>query len=71
VVHVLWVIVLLRISTDDPPLLVLLNSCKSGEQVDDLVAQVAPFASGMEGSIDDDDAINYAAQFYAAIANGE
>ena len=58
-------------ATDDPPLLVLLNSCKSAAQVDDLVAQVAPFAIGMSDSIDDGDAINYAAQFYAAIANGQ
>jgi hypothetical protein len=34
------------------------------------VAQVVPFAIGMADSIDDGDAINYAAQFYAAIANG-
>ena len=58
-------------ATDDPPLLVLLNSCKSAAQVDDLVAQVAPFAIGLADSIDDGDAINYAAQFYAAIANGQ
>ena len=57
--------------TDEPPLLVLLNSCKSAAQVDGLVAQVAPFAIGMADSIDDGDAINYAAQFYAAIANGQ
>lgn len=58
-------------ATDNPPLLVLLNSCKSALQIDDLVAQVAPFAIGMADSIEDDDAINYAAQFYAAIANGQ
>lgn len=58
-------------ATDDPPLLVLLNSCKSAVQIDDLVAQVAPFAIGMADSIEDGDAINYAAQFYAAIANGQ
>ena len=58
-------------ATDEPPLLVLLNSCKSGAQIDDLVAQVAPFAIGMADSIEDGDAINYAAQFYAAIANGQ
>jgi hypothetical protein len=57
--------------TDDPPLLVLLNSCKSAAQIDDLVAQIVPFAIGMADSIDDGDAINYAAQFYAAIANGQ
>ena len=58
-------------ATDDPPLLVLLNSCKSAAQIDNLVAQVAPFAIGMADSIEDGDAINYAAQFYAAIANGQ
>ena len=57
--------------TDDPPLLVLLNSCNSAAQIDDLVAQIVPFAIGMADSIDDGDAINYAAQFYAAIANGQ
>lgn len=57
--------------TDDPPLLVLLNSCKSAAQIDNLVAQVAPFAIGMADNIDDGDAINYAAQFYAAVANGQ
>lgn len=52
-------------ATDDPPLLVLLNSCRSAAQIDDLVRTVAPFAIGMA------DAINYAAQFYAAVANGQ
>lgn len=58
-------------ATDDPPLLVLLNSCRSSAQIDDLVAQVVPFAIGMADSIEDADAINYAAQFYAAVANGQ
>lgn len=58
-------------ATDDPPLLVLLNSCRSAAQIDDLVAQVVPFAIGMADSIEDADAINYAAQFYAAVANGQ
>ncbi len=58
-------------ATDDPPLLVLLNACKSAAQIDNLVAQVVPFAIGMADSIGDGDAINYAAQFYAAIANGQ
>ena len=38
-------------ATDDPPLLVLLNSCRSAAQIDDLVAQVVPFAIGMADSI--------------------
>lgn len=58
-------------ATDDPPLLVLLNSCRSAAQIDDLVAQVVPFAIGMADSIGDTDAISYAAQFYAAVANGQ
>lgn len=58
-------------ATDDPPLLVLLNSCHSASQIDDLVELVVPFAIGMSDSIDDGDAISYAAQFYAAVANGQ
>jgi hypothetical protein len=58
-------------ATDDPPLLVLLNSCNSASQIDRLVVDVAPFAIGMADEIDDADAINYAAQFYAAVANGQ
>lgn len=57
--------------TDSPPLLVLLNSCNSASQIDDVVTSVAPFAIGMAGSIEDVDAINYAASFYAAVANGQ
>lgn len=58
-------------ATDDPPLLVLLNSCKSAAQIDALVEQVVPFAIGMADEIGDADAINYAAQFYASVANGQ
>ena len=58
-------------ATDEPPLLVLLNSCHSAAHIDDLVAEVVPFAIGMSDSIEDADAINYAAQFYAATANGQ
>lgn len=58
-------------ATDDPPLLVLLNSCHSAAQIDDLVRTVTPFAIGMADTIEDADAINYAAQFYAAVANGQ
>lgn len=59
------------VATDDPPVLVLLNACKSAAQISDLVSTVVPFAIGMADSIDDGDAINYAAQFYAAVANGQ
>ena len=58
-------------ATDQPPLLVLLNSCNSASQIDSVVETVVPFAIGMADSIDDVDAINYAAQFYAAVANGQ
>ena len=58
-------------ATDDPPLLVVLNSCSSASQIDNLVDDVAPFAIGMAEEIEDADAITYAAQFYAALANGQ
>ncbi|MGW2152259.1 hypothetical protein [Nonomuraea sp. NPDC001699] len=58
-------------ATDDPPLLVLLNSCNSAAQIDRLVEEVTPFAIGMADEVDDGDAITYAAQFYAAVANGQ
>ncbi|MCT1514048.1 CHAT domain-containing protein [Dietzia cercidiphylli] len=58
-------------ATDSPPLLVLLNSCNSAPQANNLVEEkIVPLAIGMADSIADTDAINYAAQFYAAIANG-
>lgn len=58
-------------ANDDPPLLVLLNSCSSASQIEKLVETVVPFAIGMADSIEDGDAIVYAAQFYAAVANGQ
>lgn len=58
-------------ATDEPPLLVLLNSCHSASQIQHLVESVAPFAIGMSDSIGDGDAITYATQFYAAVANGQ
>jgi len=58
-------------ATDDPPLLVVLNSCNSAAQIDNLVETVTPFAIGMTDEINDGDAIAYAAQFYAALANGQ
>jgi hypothetical protein len=54
----------------DPPLLVVLNSCRSASQIEDLVQQVVPFAIGMSDGIEDRDAIAYAARFYASVANG-
>ncbi len=58
-------------ATDDPPLLVVLNACDSAGYLPTFVPDVVPFAIGMSAEIDDIDAINYAAQFYAAIANGQ
>ncbi|MEU2916311.1 hypothetical protein ACFYM3_43020 [Streptomyces massasporeus] len=57
-------------ATDDPPLLVLLNSCHSAAQIKNLVEAV-PFAIGMADEIGDGDAITYAARFYAAVADGQ
>lgn len=58
-------------ASDDPPLLVVLNSCNSASQIDALVEEVVPFAIGMSDSIGDSDAIIYAARFYTSIANGQ
>jgi hypothetical protein len=58
-------------ATDDPPILVVLNSCHSSEQLAILVERVVPFAIGMADSISDGDAIAYSSQFYAAVANGQ
>ncbi|KAF2417603.1 CHAT domain-containing protein [Microbacterium sp. B35-30] len=58
-------------ATDDPPLLIVLNSCHSAGQLQRLVDEVAPFAIGMADEIDDTDAITYATRFYANIANGQ
>lgn len=58
------------VATDTPPLVVLLNSCNSATQLPALVGLI-PFAIGMTDTIEDVDAINYAAQFYAAVANGQ
>ncbi|MFB8241671.1 CHAT domain-containing protein [Kitasatospora purpeofusca] len=58
-------------ATDDPPRLVVLNSCHSAHQIDHLVREVSPFAIGMADEVDDRSAITYAAQFYASIANGQ
>jgi hypothetical protein len=58
-------------ATDTPPVLVFMNACRTAHQIDDLVAEVVPFAIGMADGIDDGDAINYAAQFYASVANGQ
>jgi hypothetical protein len=58
-------------ATDEPPTLIVLNSCESAPQADALVDLFAPLAIGMTGTIDDSDAITYATRLYAAIANGQ
>lgn len=58
-------------ATDEPPTLIVLNSCNSASQADVLVELFAPLAIGMTGTIDDSDAITYGTQLYAAIANGQ
>lgn len=58
-------------AVDEPPLLVLLNSCNSESQATRLASEVVPFAIGMSDEIYDTDAITYAAAFYSAIANGQ
>lgn len=58
-------------SPDEPAWLVLLKSCNSASQIDELMEPVVPFAIGMADEFGDDDAINYAAGFYVAIANGQ
>src|SRR5919112_188828 len=44
-------------ATDEPPMLIVLNSCKSAGQIDALIRSVAPFAIGMADEIEDADAI--------------
>ena len=58
-------------ATDQPPILIMLNSCLSAAQLERLVSEVVPFAIGMADEIDDGDAITYAARFYANVANGQ
>ncbi|MBY6537652.1 CHAT domain-containing protein [Rhodococcus sp. BP-349] len=58
-------------ATDEPPTLVVLNSCDSAAHLDALIGGLVPFAVGMTDEIGDSDAIIYAARFYASIANGQ
>jgi hypothetical protein len=57
-------------STDEVPLLVVLNACKSAAQLDSLLGRVA-MAIGMDDSIGDIDAIVFAARFYSTLAEGQ
>ena len=58
-------------AVDAPPSLVVLNSCESAAQLEELVESTVPFAVGMAAPINDGDAIAFAARFYANIANGQ
>ena len=55
---------------DEPPLLVVLNACKSAAQLADLLGKV-PAAIGMTDSIGDVDAITFATRFYRSLAEGQ
>ncbi|MEU9668492.1 CHAT domain-containing protein [Streptomyces bobili] len=57
-------------AVDEPPVLVVLNSCASAAQAEKLIGTV-PFAIGMSASIGDMDAIAYAARFYATLCEGQ
>lgn len=58
-------------ATDSPPTLIVFNACKSSGTADALVDRFAPLAIGMTDSIDDGDALNYAAALYSSVANGQ
>ncbi|MFD7546405.1 hypothetical protein ACFV0R_03310 [Streptomyces sp. NPDC059578] len=55
---------------DEPPVLVVLNSCHSAAHIKRLT-ELVPFAIGMADEIPDKEALKYAACFYAAVANGQ
>lgn len=55
---------------DEPPRLVVLNSCKSGAQLASLLGKVA-IAIGMTDSIGDPDALTFATRFYRSLAEGQ
>lgn len=55
---------------DEPPMLVVLNACKSEAQLAALLGTV-PAAIGMADSIGDVDAITFATRFYRSLAEGQ
>lgn len=57
-------------STDEAPVLVVLNACKSAAQLDLLLGKVM-MAVGMDNTIGDIDAIVFAARFYSTLAEGQ
>lgn len=57
-------------SPDEPPILVVLNACKSAAQLQSLLGKVA-IAIGMTDSVGDADAITFATRFYRTLAEGQ
>ncbi|GGK63678.1 CHAT domain-containing protein [Nocardia camponoti] len=57
-------------ATDEPPKLIVLNACDSDATAAALVEHFAPMAIGMQGSVDDVDAMIFATSFYSSVANG-
>jgi hypothetical protein len=57
-------------ASDEPPILVVLNACKSAAQLQSLLGKVA-FAVGMNDSVGDADAITFATRFYRTLAEGQ
>lgn len=57
-------------AVDPPPVLVVLNACRSEAQLAGLLLHV-PVAIGMSDSVGDRDAMAFAARFYAAVAEGQ
>jgi hypothetical protein len=55
---------------DEPPRLVVLNSCESAAQLTALLGKV-PTAIGMSDSIGDPDALTFATRFYRSLAEGQ
>lgn len=57
-------------SPDEPPVLVVLNACRSAAQLNSLLGKVA-VAIGMSDSVGDADAITFATRFYRTLAEGQ
>lgn len=55
---------------DEPPMLVVLNACKSAAQLRALLGKV-PLGIGMSDSIGDVDALTFSTRFYRSIAEGQ
>jgi hypothetical protein len=55
---------------DEPPLLVVLNACRSAQHLDQLLGRVA-LAVGMSDNIGDVDALTFATRFYRTLAEGQ